>query len=759
MAKSKDSISKATASKATVSKVTASKAPLDHSIANNGSVGTPEPTDGSADSPLAVKMSKLTFQRGNPVDKDVFGPGMFRDSLSSSSDDKITGPIDTTTKAYPPGVVRTETSNIEPVEANEPPSPRTIDAMIDDMNRQTRSALLQAQAADGQNLVPKPQNAVVMRSQGSNRHLVGGQDAQSVFSHTSCLFIANLPQQKTDEALEAEITRQFSPFGTVYVKIKRDENDMPFGFLQYTNDREAANAVTFGPGIPIFGRGCRVEMAKGNRTYIVLHNDRSDITVDEVMGVVADHGPVSLIENLSSDLAEILKVRPESAVFVEFAQFDPDRDILNRYRGHRVYQVMGYDERKLFLGTLHDDTGRDQRYLAEYAKHRVSIFVGDLPTDVTEADLRGIFDTSGDVVSVEIVNKHHKENASFAFVEFTRPDMVETAIRQWDGASPFGTAVRVQQRTGRRVNPSFVRQFARAPSQNSLNGGARSGNRRSAPRDQRRVVTAAPGGTWYAAPADGNTYAAASVSTSYLTAQADMTPAPPTNMTAGNMGAQHTYPAQTPLNQALRTPPIVVSSADRVLSSSTDTHGNDGNVFTTPGAGLTVPTTHLSALAPSFGPSGFYPQPTGHFNPYGGFPGAYGGFNGYPQIPTYNNYPQQQQGYFTPQHQQGYFTPQHQQGYFAPQMGTYQDPESGLFYPGPPLQAAPPMVDQTPVYGHRSVSAMPYMPAAEHLQRNSHTSLKSKKSVSFADPIVQASPETEKEDTDGEVFTEKNDAV
>jgi hypothetical protein len=31
-----------------------------------------------------------------------------------------------------------------------------------------------------------------------------------------------------------KFTRNFSPFGTVYVKIKRDDRDMPFGFLQYT---------------------------------------------------------------------------------------------------------------------------------------------------------------------------------------------------------------------------------------------------------------------------------------------------------------------------------------------------------------------------------------------------------------------------------------------------------------------------------------------------------------------------------------------
>ena len=44
----------------------------------------------------------------------------------------------------------------------------------------------------------------------------------------------SLPQSRSDEAIEAEVTRKFAGFGTVYVKIKRDHKDMPFGFLQYT---------------------------------------------------------------------------------------------------------------------------------------------------------------------------------------------------------------------------------------------------------------------------------------------------------------------------------------------------------------------------------------------------------------------------------------------------------------------------------------------------------------------------------------------
>lgn len=48
---------------------------------------------------------------------------------------------------------------------------------------------------------------------------------------TLCL---SLTQTKGDAILEAEVTRVFSDYGTVFVKIRRDQKNMPFAFCQYT---------------------------------------------------------------------------------------------------------------------------------------------------------------------------------------------------------------------------------------------------------------------------------------------------------------------------------------------------------------------------------------------------------------------------------------------------------------------------------------------------------------------------------------------
>jgi hypothetical protein len=175
------------------------------------------------------------------------------------------------------------------------------------------------------------------------------------------------------------------------------------------------------------------------------------------------------------------------------------------------------------------------------------------------------------------------------------------------------------------------------------------------------------------------------------------------------------------------------SVAPMVASSQSATPVVRAPATTTPGGGLAAPASTLSALAPPFGPSGYFvPSPNMNpMTPIGAFqPNIYTGFNANP-YPTFNNQFQT----FNNQAQQP--------GFFAPQMTYYQDPASGLIYPMP-LITAPPMVNQTPIFGQRSVSAQPYVPAAEVLARNSNEAIKPKKSVTFADPIAESSSAQEK---------------
>lgn len=89
----------------------------------------------------------------------------------------------------------------------------------------------------------------------------------------------------------AAVTREFSQFGTVFVKIRRDEKTglMPFAFCQFTvscfskparaplpfltslqNRQDADNALVHGRGIYIHGRPCRTERAKSSREWHLI---------------------------------------------------------------------------------------------------------------------------------------------------------------------------------------------------------------------------------------------------------------------------------------------------------------------------------------------------------------------------------------------------------------------------------------------------------------------------------------------------------
>lgn len=45
---------------------------------------------------------------------------------------------------------------------------------------------------------------------------------------------SSLSQNFDDGKLEVEVTKYFSQFGTVFVKIRRDGRQMPFAFCQFT---------------------------------------------------------------------------------------------------------------------------------------------------------------------------------------------------------------------------------------------------------------------------------------------------------------------------------------------------------------------------------------------------------------------------------------------------------------------------------------------------------------------------------------------
>ena len=74
------------------------------------------------------------------------------------------------------------------------------------------------------------------------------------------------------------------------------------------------------------------------------------------------------------------------------------------------------------------------------------LYVGNLSYDTSEAGLRTLFETHGDVVSVALItDRETGRPRGFAFVEMTEKRDAETAISQLNGAEINGRALNVNE--------------------------------------------------------------------------------------------------------------------------------------------------------------------------------------------------------------------------------------------------------------------------------------------------------------------------
>ncbi|KAM0933387.1 putative RNA recognition motif domain, nucleotide-binding alpha-beta plait domain superfamily [Dioscorea sansibarensis] len=87
-----------------------------------------------------------------------------------------------------------------------------------------------------------------------------------------------------------------------------------------------------------------------------------------------------------------------------------------------------------------------------------SIYVGGLPYECTDDDLRAAFDIYGAIVAVKIINDREVGGKCYGFVTFTNPRSAVDAINDMDGRAIGGRTVRVNEvRTRGAGRPGFHR--------------------------------------------------------------------------------------------------------------------------------------------------------------------------------------------------------------------------------------------------------------------------------------------------------------
>jgi len=76
----------------------------------------------------------------------------------------------------------------------------------------------------------------------------------------------------------------------------------------------------------------------------------------------------------------------------------------------------------------------------------MNIYVGNLPREATEEDLRRAFEAFGQVTSVKIItDKFSGDSRGFGFVEMSSSSEAQSAISGLDGKDLKGRALRVNE--------------------------------------------------------------------------------------------------------------------------------------------------------------------------------------------------------------------------------------------------------------------------------------------------------------------------
>ncbi|PBP17134.1 RNA recognition domain-containing protein [Diplocarpon rosae] len=296
--------------------------------------------------------------------------------------------------------------------------------------------------------------------------IIKSEDAQAIFPPSSCVFVANLLQSEGDEALEVAVTQVFREYGTVYVKIRRDAKHMPFAFCQYTvsgdpfsflftqslsfpplsfwhfhlltkhkNDEDAERAIKDGRGRLIKGRPCRCEKAKAHRLFFFERKYGSTVTPSEVENLLRGFGRIVFCRPASAP--ERANYNLNEGVMVQFEMYDEGQAALQTYRNHNEFKMQ-------CMANMGSSRGREdpsdpalRSYLDVYDVDKRSVFVGNLPVNITEGDLKAIFQQFGEVLDVSLHKNESIVDASqkhcFAFVEFKHQPSVSRVLATMNG--------------------------------------------------------------------------------------------------------------------------------------------------------------------------------------------------------------------------------------------------------------------------------------------------------------------------------------
>ncbi|KAI9795484.1 MAG: hypothetical protein M1833_007014 [Piccolia ochrophora] len=291
-----------------------------------------------------------------------------------------------------------------------------------------------------------------------------------------CPPVLALASVRTDEQLENSVKQVFDQFGTVYVKIRRDNRGMPYAFCQYE------------------------EMLTNPGSLYLSKLTGGAVTESEARRVLHDYGEIDSLWWSSRTEREMYQL-PEG-VWVKFAFFQDCRDAQSSFRDNALYRLeqpstpsergaqprtppasrAGWTTRGATRAEA--QTPQNSTYVAHRQDvDRRSVFIGNLPETMTRDRLVELLSPFGTIMSVDVVTKpsaHRNGPNVFAFVEFSMREEALHVIEAHNHRIIDGNRVRVEAKDSsaqgpRRFMPDHFVQGITNDTRNVLNHLTRSG--------------------------------------------------------------------------------------------------------------------------------------------------------------------------------------------------------------------------------------------------------------------------------------------
>ncbi|KAJ3213555.1 hypothetical protein HDU67_002765 [Dinochytrium kinnereticum] len=246
----------------------------------------------------------------------------------------------------------------------------------------------------------------------------------------ACLFFANLSSTKTDDELHTSVLEHFEKWGpTLNVKVQRDSQGRPFGFVQFQNISDAKRALKEAPKTVVDGREIRVEPANVNRT-LFLSKFGSQIKYKELMERVEWFGPVE-------ELTLLYHPGTRKCRGCAFVKYFSREDAITALTGiRRTYRYVC------------DWANRSEK--SDVALDYSCLFIGKLnPEEVTEDLLRDRFGKYGEIKSMKLLKGQQvfsEQRDAFAFIRYATRESAEKAIDDENGGLWLGRVIKVKYR-------------------------------------------------------------------------------------------------------------------------------------------------------------------------------------------------------------------------------------------------------------------------------------------------------------------------